>query len=187
MKKSELRFCVVIFYYLMIIFNSSCIRSEKHPGYDYYPDMTNSMAYEPYSGNTYFPDSMTQQNPVEGTISRNRPAHYSSKRESDRYLSGKMFANPVVMSDRVIENGGLNFEVICSVCHGVKGDGKGILVTSGKYMYFPADLTRDEIKDFKDGELFNVITEGFGLMGAHGSILTPAERWEIIHYIKESL
>ena len=79
------------------------------------------------------------------------------------------------------------YERYCMMCHGDQGKGKGHLVTSGKYNVPPRDLTSEKIRNRKDGELFHVITVGYGVMGAHGSIVQQEDRWKIIHYIREEL
>jgi hypothetical protein len=48
-----------------------------------------------------------------------------------------------------------------------------------------ANLTGLAYQDITEGHIFHVITMGKGLMGAHGSQLSPDERWKIARYIKE--
>jgi hypothetical protein len=67
------------------------------------------------------------------------------------------------------------------------GDGKGHLYTSQKYLYLPADLNSEKIRTNPDGEIFQVITVGYGVMGAHGAQILPDERWKIVSYIREEL
>ena len=49
---------------------SSCDRDRHTTGWDYFPDMFYSNAYETYSPNQVMPDGKAMQAPVEGTISR---------------------------------------------------------------------------------------------------------------------
>jgi hypothetical protein len=37
------------------------------------------------------------------------------------------------------------------------------------------------------GEIFHVISVGFGVMGAHGAQIKQVDRWKIIEYIKVDL
>ena len=48
----------------------SCDRSRNDKGYEYFPDMAHSLAYETYAPNPNFGDSMTMRLPAENTISR---------------------------------------------------------------------------------------------------------------------
>ena len=38
-----------------------------------------------------------------------------------------------------------------------------------------------------DGEIYHTLTVGYGIMGAHGGMIRPADRWKIILYIHENL
>ena len=165
----------------------SCVHSNRQTGFDYAPDMTHSMAYETYDPHPVFADSTIMQAPPEGTVPRSIDPFYYQKTPEDRTLAGAQLANPFQADPEIVARGEKYFQTICAVCHGSAGNGKGILVTSRKYMYLPADLTQERIGELPDGNLFHVITEGYGLMGAHGVILTPAERWGVVHYIKQTL
>jgi len=57
-------------FFLAIIFLSSCDRDRNHPGHSYFPDMVDSRAYESYTANPNFADSLTARLPVKGTIPR---------------------------------------------------------------------------------------------------------------------
>ncbi len=172
---------------IFVLILPSCVDSPRHTGYDYAPDMTLSMAYETYDPHPVLADSTIMQAPPEGTVSRSFDPFYYQKTPEDRALAEAQLANPFHPDPAHIVIGKELFQNICAVCHGAEGDGKGILVTSRKYMYLPADLTRERIGQLPDGNLFHVVTEGYGLMGAHGVILTPDERWMVILYIKNSI
>lgn len=72
-------------------------------------------------------------------------------------------------------------------CHGERGDGKGYLFTSKRFSAQPTSLIGDLVKNKPDGEIYHVITLGTlsGLMGAHGSQISPEDRWKIVHYVRE--
>jgi len=39
----------------------------------------------------------------------------------------------------------------------------------------------------KDGEIYHSITVGYGIMGAHGGMIVPEDRWKIILHIRNDL
>jgi len=43
------------------------------------------------------------------------------------------------------------------------------------------------MKAVPDGEIYHVITSGYGVMGAHGSQIIPDDRWKIVLYVKDIL
>jgi len=47
-----------------------------------------------------------------------------------------------------------------------------------------ANLRSDAIRNVTEGHIFHVITQGKGLMMAHGSQVNPDERWKIAKYVK---
>ena len=165
----------------------SCDRTRSTTGWDYMPDMYYSNAYESYTANPDFNDSMTMRVPVEGTVPKGMVPYTLENNDADRVAAGNALVNPLEVNEMNLAGGKAAYEVFCIDCHGEKGDGKGYLFTSQRYPYPPADLTSDKVKALKDGEIYHVVTVGFGIMGAHGSMIGPDKRWEIILYIRENL
>ena len=88
----------------------------------------------------------------------------------------------------VLEKGAHLYKINCEVCHGETGDGNGVLYNGGdgKYSAKPANFINDDFyKDGNtDGRFLNAILHGKGMMQSHADKLSPAERWEVIHYIR---
>lgn len=166
---------------------SGCDRDNNHPGYDYFPDMAYSQTFETNSVNPNFKDGKTMREPVKGTISRDFMAYPYQKTDEDRLLAGKTLKNPLAMDPKNLDRGKKVYQSYCIQCHGDMGDGKGFLFTSGKYPFPPASLVNDKMKAAPDGEIYHVVTVGFGIMGAHGSQIRPEDRWKTILYIRKEL
>ncbi len=166
---------------------SSCDKDKNHPGYSYFPDMVESRAFEPYSENPNFNDGLSLRMPVEGTVPREMIPFGFEKTIEDRVLAGTMVLNPDELKLRDVAQGKKLYKIYCYNCHGLKGNGKGFLFTSGKYPYPPRSLVTDLMKSTPRGEIYHVITVGFGVMGAHGAQIKPKDRWKIIEYIKVKL
>lgn len=165
----------------------SCDRDNNHPGYDFFPDMAYSQAYETDTENPNFKDGKTMREPVIGTVSRDFIPYPYQKTDQDRLLAGKVIKNVMPYSRENIERGKAVYNAYCQICHGETGDGKGFLFTSGKYPYPPASLINAKMKATPDGEVYHVITVGFGIMGAYGSQVRPDDRWKTIMYIQREL
>ncbi|HUX34052.1 MAG TPA: cytochrome c [Gemmatimonadaceae bacterium] len=88
--------------------------------------------------------------------------------------------NPVPPDARSLANGRMYFEINCSVCHGVAGQGDGIAT---KYGMIPMSLMSDRVKAFSDGYIFGMIRNGRGVMPTYNRIEEP-DRWDIINYIR---
>ena len=170
-----------------VLVMSSCNRTRNNPGYDYFPDMYYSQGYETYAPNPNFSDELTMRTPPDGTIPLEEVPFQYEKSEEGLLLAGRELENLLEPEQEVIEAGAGVYKVFCMMCHGEAGDGKGHLFTGGKYPYPPANLLQEKTLGRPDGELYHIITLGYGIMGAHGPMMTQQERWEVITYIREVL
>jgi len=125
---------------------SSCDEDRNSAGYNYYPDMVDSRAYEAQSENPNFADGKTSRLPVKGTIPRGHMVYDFEKTEENRALIGSSLKNPFKMSYDDKKLGKAKFEIYCIICHGELGNGKGHLVTSGRYPYPAANLLSDKMR-----------------------------------------
>lgn len=173
--------------FALVVALSSCDKNRNKPGYSYFPDMEQSQAYETYTPNPVWENGRTNQLPPDGTVPREMIPFDFEKTDANRTWAGQELINPYTGDSSVMEEGGRLYNIYCLHCHGEKGDGKGHLYTSQKYLFLPADLNSEKIRTHPDGEIFHVITTGFGVMGAHGAQVLPDERWKIVSYIRQHL
>jgi mono/diheme cytochrome c family protein len=127
------------------------------------------------------------QPPVEGTISREMLPYAFEKTDEDRLLAAQTLVNEMESSPENLERGKKMYGIYCMQCHGEKGDGQGSLFVSKKYPYPPASLLSEKMLANPEADIYHVITVGFGVMGEHGSMIPPADRWKIAMYIKNEL
>ncbi len=165
----------------------SCDRDRNTTGWQYFDDMAQSAAYETYTPNPNFADGKTMRNPVEGTIPVGYLPYLYEKNDTDRVLAGKELVNPFDAGKENLERGKYVYNVYCISCHGEKGDGKGFLFTSKKYPFPPANLLSAKIRNAPAGEIYHVVTVGFGVMPQHGSQVRPEDRWKVAMYVKDVL
>lgn len=161
----------------------SCDRDKNNPGYDYFPDMFYSKPYDTYAPNPNFQDKKTLQVPVAGTISREEEIYPYKKTDAD-LLKVASIKNPLIPDTLNMSRGKTVYQNICLQCHGPKADGKGHLFVSGKYPYPPANLLLPKTTGKTDGQLYHIITVGYGLMAPHGIIVKPMDRWKVIMYLR---
>jgi len=177
----------IVFLSLAIIVLSSCDYNRRTTGWQYFDDMVNSPAYESYTPNPNFNDGKTMQPPVPGTIPRGMIPYAYQKTEEDRALAAKTLVNDVELTTVNLDRGKQMYGIYCMQCHGEKGDGQGRLFTSKKYPYPPASLLSEKMMVNPEADIFHVITVGHGVMGEHGSMIKPDDRWKIAMYIKQEL
>ncbi|CAN5395184.1 hypothetical protein BH09BAC5_BH09BAC5_14950 [soil metagenome] len=180
------------------LFDSCTKDNPDSPGYEYMPDMYRNPSVET-NGITYWSDSafvngqwvptdsvhMGNKMPPAGTIPRGfTPFPYENTASGDS-LASMFWKNPLEHNDKVEDEGKFLYDRFCVYCHGDKGDGQGKLVESGKYTATPPNYaTRLSEGLLTDGHVYFVITYGIRNMGAHGSQITPEQRWKIIEYVQ---
>jgi len=173
-----------LFYLLLLVSAgfTACSTDEGHPGYDYFPDMVYSRAYEAYSNNPNFDDSTQALMPVPGTIPRGyEPFHYQNMIE-DYERAGTELKNPIPNTLENIAEGQYYYSIYCQVCHGPGGEGDGSIVQREKFPPPPSFLMEPLIS-LSDGKMFFSVHYGKGLMGSYASQLTKEERWKVILYV----
>lgn len=170
-----------------VIFLSSCDYNRRTTGWDYAGDLINSRAYETYTENPVFANGRTMQPPVEGTIPRGFMPYQFQKTEEDRALAAQTLVNELLNTMENLERGKVAYGIYCMVCHGEKGDGQGPLFVNKKYIYPPGNLLSEKMRANPEADIYHVITVGWGIMGEHGSMITPDDRWKIAMYIKQEL
>jgi len=167
----------------------------NNTGYEYAPegDMYHGSSYDPlsqsvYNTNDFNPNSMNMREPAKNTIAYGKGDYvFPYENTPDDYeRAGRELTNPYAMDEKNIALGKKHYENYCWQCHGMEGKNNGPVMESGK---FPKPgswkaYSDDYVKNLPDGKIFFSITYGKNLMGAHGSILSPEQRWLITNYVR---
>ena len=77
--------------------------------------------------------------------------------------------------------GKAKYDIFCTVCHGAAGDGNGV---TKPYGVLAASYHDDRLRGVEDGYIFDVITNGKGLMLPLDGSISPEERWAIVFYVR---
>ena len=178
------RFSLVLF---VVVFVSACDYDRRTTGWDYAGDMIKSPAYETYSPNSVFANGRTMQPPVAGTVPRGFMPYPYIKSDEDRALAAKTLVNELENSPENLARGKVAFGIYCMHCHGEKGDGQGSLFVRKKFPFPPGNLLSEKMRANPEGDIYHVITVGWGIMGEHGTMITPEDRWKIAMYVKQEL
>jgi mono/diheme cytochrome c family protein len=174
-----------ILFVALVLMVSACDRNRNNPGWDYFPDMFYSTAYETYTRNPNFRDEKTMRTPVDGTVARDQFLFEYGTTIEERTRAGNELTNPFDPTQDNLDRGMQAYNIFCNQCHGPAGEGDGRLFKSGLYPMKPRALAGNTAAPLKDGEIFHTITLGFGSMGPHGSLVRPDDRWKIILYIRQ--
>jgi mono/diheme cytochrome c family protein len=169
---------------------SACSAGGDNTGTEYAPNMYVSVGYEPVTQladepNTINPYGMNMREPVKGTIARGQLeyATYGMEKTNENYEKSSAWSNPLPKTAHNLADGKRLYNINCTPCHGEDGLGKGTIVADGKFPQVPA--YGDRLPTINPGKAFYSISHGKNLMGSYGSVLTPTQRWQVVHYIYE--
>ena len=172
------RFFKNIISFLSILLMTSCFDSSK-PNYQYFPNMYESVGYGTYDESSAFPNGIEAQLPVEGSVPRGwQPYEFEDSNEGYE-LAKATLTSPLIKNEKNLANGKKMYEIYCSVCHGSKGVGQGILMQREKFLGIPSYADRD----ITDGSIYHVLMYGINLMGSHAGQVNEEERWQIAQYV----
>lgn len=145
------------------------------------PHMTDQPRVDTLQASEAFPDGLGQRHAVAGTIARGElPAN--TPVETGLRDGRSVPSNPLPLSQDLLNRGQQRFKIYCLPCHGMAGFGDGMVVQRG----FPAPPSYhiDRLLKTRDGDLFKVITHGFGRMPPFGKRIEPRDRWAIVAYVR---
>jgi hypothetical protein len=125
-----------------------------------------------------FADGIGMRKPVDGTVARG-VLPYPFKGQPDS--AGKYLVNPLMPTKEVLENGKQKFLTFCSPCHGNFAQGDSRL--RGQFPN-PPTLHSDKVRNWPDGNIYHVITEGQNVMPSYAPQIARDDRWAIIHYLR---
>lgn len=147
------------------------------------PSMDDQPKVLAQTASTFFYDGSSMRQPVPGTIAigglKEDAAFFTGKGADGQFVA----TNPVPVNEAVVERGRQRYSIYCAPCHDARGDGKGILFQRANVP--TASFHQEKILKYPDGQIFDVITNGFGLMSGYRWPIPPADRWAIIAYVRE--
>ncbi|PYX22193.1 MAG: quinol:cytochrome C oxidoreductase [Acidobacteria bacterium] len=145
-------------------------------------DMHVQPRYNPLAKSDFFADQRSARPLVEGTVAR------GELHDDTYFYTGKLGNNPgdympFAVTKDDLERGRSGFNIYCSPCHSRLGDGNGYIPTRG-FSRKPPSFHIERLEKAPVGYIFNVMTEGFGIMPDYASQIPPRDRWCIVAYIR---
>ena len=173
------RISIVLVILVSLMF-TSCFDPSR-PNFQYFPDMYESLAGETYAESEAFSNGIEAQLPVEGSIARGwEPYDYDDTNEGYE-LAKSQLISPLSPNEINLSKGKKLYEIYCSVCHGNKGDGLGILAEREIFLGIPA--YNDPSRYITQGSIYHVIMYGRNAMGSHAGQINEEERWQVTQYV----
>tara|TARA_R110000868_G_scaffold383578_9_gene650722 strand:+ start:14883 stop:15890 length:1008 start_codon:yes stop_codon:yes gene_type:complete len=157
--------------------------SEKPP---IHPNMNmdQQLRKEAQEQNNFFSDGRSMRQPVKGTVARGFRkadlAYYEGVDANSDWIANA----PVEFTQSFLYRGKERYEIYCTPCHGITGDGQGIIMT-GQYGYVPApSFHQQRLREATDGEIYSAIYNGVRNMPSYAHQIKVEDRWAIVGYIR---
>jgi mono/diheme cytochrome c family protein len=166
---------------IIIFLIISCSRKNTEKGFEIFPDMVHSVAYEAYSENEVTRDGKTMQLPPVNTIARGKMPFPYGKGKEEAIRAGLELSTPYRETQKTLNRGRETYGNYCQLCHGVTGKGDGPMIPKFPN---PPSFTSRRLKTYSPGRLYHIITLGSGDMPSHGEQISRKDRWHLVQYIK---
>ncbi|HEV7797629.1 MAG TPA: cytochrome c [Pyrinomonadaceae bacterium] len=89
---------------------------------------------------------------------------------------------PISITHETVVRGKERYEIFCSACHGLTGNGDGMIVRRG--FRRAASFNDDRLRQAPVGHFFDAVTNGWGAMPSYAPQIPVQDRWAIIAYIR---
>jgi mono/diheme cytochrome c family protein len=91
---------------------------------------------------------------------------------------------PIDIDKATLERGRQRFQIFCVACHGMTGEGDGMIVRRG--FQKPPSFYDDRLQENRTpaSHFFDVITNGWGAMPDYSAQIPAEDRWKIIAYLR---
>jgi hypothetical protein len=139
-------------------------------------DMARQPKNKPLSPSAFFEDGRSERTPIENTVARGSIAN------DELFVSKDSNAFPLQLTPELMARGRERYKIFCTPCHGLQGDGNGMIVMRG--MKHPPSYHDARLRQVPNGYLFDVITNGFGAMQGYSAQIPPKDRWAIVAYVR---
>jgi mono/diheme cytochrome c family protein len=147
------------------------------------PSMDDQPKVLSQTASDFFYNGAAMREPVPGTVPigglKEDVAFFTGKAADGQFVA----TIPHPVDEALLARGRQRYTIYCQPCHDARGDGRGILFQRGNVP--TATFHQEKILKYADGQIFDVITNGVGLMPGYRWPIPPADRWAIVAHVRE--
>jgi mono/diheme cytochrome c family protein len=151
-------------------------------------NMYDQPRYKPLRPSPFFADGNSSRPLPPGTVvhSSGPFAGTSSGRvgmeDAEARDAASAAQHPGAVTAELLRRGQDRYTIYCAPCHSALGDGDGRIVRRG--FPHPPSYHIDRLRNAPDRHLFDVMTQGYGIMYSYADRLDPRDRWAVVAYIR---
>ena len=174
-------------------------------------DMQDQPKMKPFRSSPFFRDGLSTRAPIDGTVARGflktDTEFFTGKKAGRAGTSAQAPAGPqpvaggnaapltgaaaypddvelfpIPVTKDTVTRGKERYEIFCSACHGLTGNGDGMIVRRG--FRRAASFNDDRLRQAPVGHFFDAISNGWGAMPSYAPQIPTQDRWAIIAYIR---
>jgi mono/diheme cytochrome c family protein len=134
-----------------------------------------------YGASPVFPDGKVMQPPPAGTIAREDALDSADSAGLDA-RGGYVARVPLPETAALLARGRSRFRIECSACHGAGGFGGSVVAENWWPPPRPPSLRAGAAATLPPGQVYQVVTNGFGRMPPYAPDLRPSDRWAVVAY-----
>jgi mono/diheme cytochrome c family protein len=163
---------------------TGCVRgcTSSRPPIHLNPNMDQQPKYQAQEASDFFYDGATMRLPIPGTVALDDAIEETAVETGKDAAGAFVPASPIPVDEALLARGAERYTIYCAPCHTDNGNGQGILFQRGKVP--TADLAGEKVLPMPDGQIFDVITNGFGLMQGYRWPVSAHDRWAIVAHVK---
>ncbi len=183
-------------------------KSDK-PHFHIIPNMDFQPKAKPQSASSVFADGRASRVPVDGTVARGElkaddhfyrgtkmvlepvPPNAEGEAQPPKQVNvwATQFPKEIVLNAETMDRGQNRFEIYCAPCHGLTGEGTGMInkraeALASSAWITPSNITQESFAKQPHGQLFNTIGHGARSMSGYSSQIKEADRWAIVFYLR---
>jgi mono/diheme cytochrome c family protein len=160
-----------LFVAALVLVTCAACRQDMH-------DQPKLTAYKP---SEFFADQRSARPAIEGTVAQ---GHLN---EDELLYTGRVGGQPATMfpfavDEALMRRGRERYDIFCTPCHGLTGEGDGMVVQRGYRR--PPSFHTDRLREAPPGHIYDVITSGFGAMPDYAAQIPVRDRWAIAAYMR---
>ena len=178
----------------------------RKPPIEVFADMDRQPKLRPMEPNSFFPNGISTQPLVEGTVAhtdksralvltndllvypfQDHVANTGWTVDKDGPSTNYLKTLPIKVDAAVLARGRERFNINCAICHGRAGDGQGVVSALGVGLVAPT-LHSEAVVTMSDGQIYRTIVygnkEGEGKMKGYKAQLNVADRWAVVAFVR---